>query len=64
MKKARKTPKKESELAKRYRKLKLGRSWAAQVGVNYRYFMVFKNRDFGIDGAYILDDFMRIMREL
>ncbi|MBQ6480708.1 MAG: DEAD/DEAH box helicase family protein [Anaerolineaceae bacterium] len=46
------------------RKLKLGRSWTAQAGSNYRYFMVFKNRDFGIDGAYILDDFMRVMREL
>lgn len=46
------------------RKLKLGRSWAAQAGSNYRYFMVFKNRNFGIDGAYILDDFVRVMREL
>ena len=46
------------------RKLKLGRSWAAQAGPNYRYFMVFKNRNFGIDGAYILDDFVRVMREL
>ena len=46
------------------RKLKLGRSWAAQAGSNYRYFMVFKNREFGIDGAYILDDFVRVMREL
>ena len=46
------------------RKLKLGRSWAAQAGSNYRYFMVFKNRNFGIDGAYILDDFVRVMKEL
>ena len=46
------------------RKLKLGRSWAAQAGYNYRYFMVFKTRNFGIDGAYILDDFVRVMREL
>ena len=46
------------------RKLKLGRSWAAQAGPNYRYFMVFKTRNFGIDGAYILDDFVRVMREL
>ena len=46
------------------RKLKLGRSWAAQAGSNYRYFMVFKNRNIGIDGAYILDDFIKIMREL
>lgn len=49
------------------RKLKLGRRWAAlasQTGKPYRYFMVFKNRDFGIDGAYMLDDFVQVMREL
>lgn len=46
------------------RKLKLGRKWQAQSGQNYRYFMVFKNREFGIDGAYTLDRFMEIMREL
>lgn len=46
------------------RKLKLGRKWQAQAGQNYRYFMVFKNRDFGIDGAYTLDRFIEIMKEL
>ena len=46
------------------RKLKLGRKWQAQCGPEYRYFMVFKNRDFGIDGAYTLDRFVGIMREL
>ena len=46
------------------RKLKLGRQWQAQAGPNYRYFIVFKNREFGIDGAYTLDRFMEIMREL
>jgi len=46
------------------RKLKLGRQWQAQSGQNYRYFMVFKNREFGIDGAYTLDHFMEIMKEL
>lgn len=46
------------------RKLKLGRQWQAQAGPNYRYFMVFKNREFGINGAYTLDRFMEIMREL
>ena len=46
------------------RKLKLGRKWQAQCGQEYRYFMVFKNRDFGIDGAYTLDRFVEIMREL
>ena len=46
------------------RKLKLGRKWQAQCGQEYRYFMVFKNRDFGIDGAYTLDRFVEIMKEL
>lgn len=46
------------------RKLKLGRKWQAQSGQNYRYFMVFKNRDFGIDGAYTLDQFVEVMKEL
>ena len=46
------------------RKLKLGRQWQALAGPNYRYFMVFKNRKFGIDGAYVLDDFVEIMKEL
>ena len=46
------------------RKLKLGRRWQAQCGQNYRYFMVFKNREFGIDGAYTMDQFVEIMKEL
>lgn len=46
------------------RKLKLGRKWQAQSGEHYRYFMVFKNREFGIDGAYTLDTFIEIMKGL
>lgn len=46
------------------RKLNLGRKWQAQSGQSYRYFMVFKNRDFGIDGAYTMDQFVEIMKEL
>ena len=46
------------------RKLKLGRSWQAQCGENYRYFMVFKNREFENDGAYTLDRFVEIMKGL
>ena len=45
-------------------KLELGRLWQAQAGQNYRYFMVFKDKEFGIDGAYTLDDFVKIMKEL
>ena len=51
------------------RKVKLGRNWQAKAnacgsGDKYRYFMVFKNRDFGIDGAVNMEQFMQIMREL
>ena len=46
------------------RKLKLGRWWQAQAGANYRYFMVFKNREFGIDGAYTMERFVEVMREM
>ena len=46
------------------RKLKLGRWWQAQAGPNYRYFMVFKNREFGIDGAYTMEKCVEVMREL
>ena len=45
-------------------KLELGRQWQAQAGPDYRYFMVFQNTDFGIDGAYKLENFLEIMREL
>lgn len=45
-------------------KLKLGRSWQSQAGVDYRYFMVFKEKNFGIQGAYKLDDFIEVMKEL
>lgn len=46
------------------RKLELGRQWQAHAGPDYRYFMVFKDKDFGIDGAYKLDEFVEIMKEL
>lgn len=51
------------------RKVKLGRTWQDKACISagadcYRYFMVFKNRDFGIEGAYLLDDFITMMREL
>ncbi len=45
-------------------KLELGRQWQAQAGPNYRYFMVFKIIDWGINGAYTIDEFVEIMREL
>ncbi len=45
-------------------KLKLGRQWQAQAGRMYRYFMVFKDKDLGMDGAYTLDKFVKVMKEL
>lgn len=46
------------------RKLKLGRKWQDLSGPNYRYFMVFKNRDFDHEGAYKLDDFILMMKDM
>ncbi len=43
-------------------KLKLGRHWAAQCGGNYRYFMVFDHVN--LDGAYPVDDFVDVMKDL
>lgn len=30
----------------------------------YRYFMLLKNREFGFESAYTLDNFLEIMKEL
>lgn len=45
-------------------KLELGRRWQEQAGRIYRYFMVFKDKDLGLNGAYTLDQFAEIMKEL
>ena len=45
-------------------KLRLGRKWAAQAGRMYRYFMGFKDKDLGMDGAYTVDKFAVVMKEL
>lgn len=45
-------------------KLRLGRKWAAQAGRMYRYFMVFKDKELGMDGAYTVDQFADVMKEL
>ena len=31
---------------------------------DYRYFMVFRNKTLGVDGAYTMDQFAEIMKEL
>ena len=45
-------------------KLKLGRKWQAQAGRLYRYFMVFKDKDLGMDGAYTIDKFAEMFKDL
>ena len=45
-------------------KLSIGKLWEAKAGNNYRYFMVFNNKDLKLDGAYTLDEFMGVMRKL
>lgn len=45
-------------------KLSLGKLWEAKAGNNYRYFMVFNNKNLKLDGAYTLDEFIGVMRKL
>ncbi len=45
-------------------KLKLGRKWQSQAGANYRYFMVFKDKELGLDGAYTIDNFVDVIKNL
>ena len=46
------------------RKLKLGRRWQSEAGSAYRYFMVFNNQEFHEDGAYTIDEFAEIIKNL
>ena len=45
-------------------KLELGRKWQEQAGRMFRYFMVFKNKELGMDGAYTLDKFIDIIKDV
>ncbi|MGM1019018.1 MAG: DEAD/DEAH box helicase [Bacillota bacterium] len=45
-------------------KVKLGRSWQHQAGNQYRYYMVFENKDLKIEGAYQFDNFMELIKNL
>ena len=45
-------------------KIYLGRKWMFMAGDKYRYFMVFEHKDFNEDGAYTLDDFIPILKNL
>jgi len=43
-------------------KIRLGATWAQKAGNAFRYFMVYERRV--VDGAYKLDDFLNILREI
>lgn len=43
-------------------KIRLGRLWASKAGNAYRYYMVYDRRT--VDGAYKLDDFLKIMKNI
>ena len=43
-------------------KIRLGRLWTNKAGNNYRYFMVYERRN--VEGAYKLDDFLNVMKEI
>lgn len=45
-------------------KLKLGRKWQSLAGSLYRYFMVFEDKDLGQDGAYTIDKFVEMFKNL
>lgn len=45
-------------------KLKLGRKWQSLAGRLYRYFMVFKDKELGLDGAYTIDKFVEMFKDL
>lgn len=43
-------------------KIRLGGLWASKAGNNYRYFMVYERRT--VDGAYKLEDFLSIIKDI
>jgi type III restriction enzyme len=43
-------------------KIRLGNLWAGKAGNNFRYFMVYEKRN--VEGAYRLEDFLNLMREI
>ena len=45
-------------------KLYLGRKWQAHSGTQYRYFMVFKDKNLKLDGAYTMDEFVEMIKGL
>ena len=52
------------ENAESREKIKLGRAWQNAAGSQYRYYMVFQNKDLHLEGAYRFDEFLKILGEL
>ncbi len=44
------------------KKIRLGAFWASKAGNNFRYFMVYERRT--VDGAYKLEDFLKIIKDI
>ena len=45
-------------------KLSLGRAWQKAAGHQFRYYMVFQNKNLELDGAIPFDSFVELMKEL
>ena len=45
-------------------KLHLGRAWQEQAGPGYRNFLVFRDKDISMTGAYPMSEFHKILAEL
>lgn len=52
------------ENAESREKIKLGRAWQNAAGSQYRYYMVFQNKDLHLEGAYRFDEFLKILGDL
>ncbi len=52
------------ENAESERKCRMGRVWADLAGPNYRYFMVFREKDLKWDGAVRFDRLLEIVQGL
>lgn len=46
------------------RKAELGKIWQNESASKFKYFMVYKDRDMGFEGAYKLNDFIEILHSL
>lgn len=58
------TVKKDQATYDRQRKVRLGRKWAECAGADYKYYMVFDEKDTGFEGAYTLSEFLEIMKQM